>query len=107
MTHKVRPASESHSVGRSLAVMARTLRGRGLLPIGAKSALALAIVLTSLKIAPGLPGIMGAALGLLMRAIAITDMYEFIIPDALTAAGLGLALANAGIHNWGASMEGV
>jgi leader peptidase (prepilin peptidase) / N-methyltransferase len=70
----------------------------------------LVVVLTSLRIAPGLAGLMGAALGLLMLAIALVDMRHFIIPDGLTIAALVLALANAGIHDWDtnlAAMEGV
>ncbi len=42
---------------------------------------------------PALPGLFGAALGLLMLAIAVSDARAFLIPDRLTLAALLLALA--------------
>jgi leader peptidase (prepilin peptidase) / N-methyltransferase len=82
-------------------------RRHGLLTVGGIGAVGLGIVLASLSIAPGLPGLMGAALGLLMLAVAIIDMRLFIIPDALTIAALLLALVDAEIGDWGnlAGME--
>ena len=80
-----------------------------LLTVGGIGAVGLAIILASLSVAPGLPGLMGAALGLLMLAIAVIDMRLFIIPDALTIAALLLALADAGIRDWSnlAGMESI
>jgi leader peptidase (prepilin peptidase)/N-methyltransferase len=49
----------------------------------------------SLVVAPGLGGLFGAGLALLMMWIAITDARRFSIPNAATAAGLGLGLLNA------------
>jgi leader peptidase (prepilin peptidase) / N-methyltransferase len=76
-------------------------RRHGLLTVGGIGAVGLGIVLASLGVAPGLPGLMGAALGLLMLAIAVIDMRLFIIPDGLTVAALLLAVANAATHDWG------
>jgi leader peptidase (prepilin peptidase)/N-methyltransferase len=52
-------------------------------------------VVVSILVAPGLPGLLGAGLAMLMIAIAISDARQFIIPDplALTALGLGLLQA--------------
>jgi len=50
--------------------------------------------LLSIVAAPGLPGLFGAALALLMIAIAIVDARSFIIPDQLSLAAFLLALAN-------------
>ena len=51
----------------------------------------------SLWAAPGVPGWLGAALALIVLAIAVIDARLFIIPDELTVAGLVLALANAAV----------
>jgi leader peptidase (prepilin peptidase)/N-methyltransferase len=61
---------------------------------------AMATVAASVAVAPGMPGVLGAALGLVMLAIAAIDARRFIIPDELTAAGLALALVNAGLDAW-------
>jgi leader peptidase (prepilin peptidase)/N-methyltransferase len=60
--------------------------------------LALAAVATSLWVAPGLRGVLGALLALAMLAISVIDARQFIIPDALTVTALGLALVNAGLQ---------
>jgi leader peptidase (prepilin peptidase) / N-methyltransferase len=57
----------------------------------------LAAMAASIVAAPGLSGILGAGLALLMAAIAIIDARHFIIPNYLNAAACGLALVNAGI----------
>jgi len=49
--------------------------------------------------APDMRGAMGAALALLMTAIAVIDARSFIIPNELNAAGLALALLHAGVQN--------
>jgi len=51
----------------------------------------------SLVVSPGLDGLFGAFLSLLMTAIAITDSRRYIIPNELTAAAFALALLRAGI----------
>jgi leader peptidase (prepilin peptidase)/N-methyltransferase len=63
-------------------------------------AVAVATVAASVAVAPGVPGVLGAALGLVMLAIAAIDARRFIIPDELTAVGLTLALVNAGLDAW-------
>jgi leader peptidase (prepilin peptidase)/N-methyltransferase len=50
----------------------------------------------SLAAAPGPEGVLGAFLGALMLAIAISDYRRYIIPNELTGAAVGLALLRAG-----------
>jgi leader peptidase (prepilin peptidase)/N-methyltransferase len=57
--------------------------------------LALATVVASLTVAPGLIGAFGAGLGMLMLAIAVIDGRRLIIPDPLTAGAFALGLVNA------------
>ena len=54
-----------------------------------------AAVGASIMAAPGPRGFLGAALALIMLAIAAVDARRFIIPNGLNAAGLVLALAYA------------
>jgi leader peptidase (prepilin peptidase) / N-methyltransferase len=68
---------------------------------------AVVAIVASVLAAPGLDGLLGAGLGLLMLAISVIDARHFIIPNALNAAALGLALANAGIQGWETIWEGV
>ena len=56
---------------------------------------AIVCVAASLFIAPDLHGVLGAALALVMLAIAAIDAQHFIIPDELNAAALLLAVVNA------------
>jgi leader peptidase (prepilin peptidase)/N-methyltransferase len=58
---------------------------------------ALIAVAASIKAAPGPAGYLGAALALLMLAIALVDARWFIIPDQLSAAGFALGLINAAV----------
>ncbi len=58
--------------------------------------IALVIIAASVLAAPGLSGMLGAGLGVLMLTIAAIDARYFIIPNALTFAAFGLAVANAG-----------
>jgi leader peptidase (prepilin peptidase) / N-methyltransferase len=60
--------------------------------------LAIAAVAASVLVAPGLSGLFGAGLGILMVAIAVIDARHFVIPDALSATAFGLALVRAGIE---------
>src|SRR5882724_3428034 len=55
----------------------------------------LAAVAASLAAAPGPDGMLGAFLGALMLAIAVSDFRRYIIPNELTGAALGLALLRA------------
>jgi leader peptidase (prepilin peptidase)/N-methyltransferase len=59
---------------------------------------ALLAVGASMAAAPGFEGIFGAALALLMLAIAIIDARQFIIPNILNAAGFMLGLLHAALH---------
>jgi leader peptidase (prepilin peptidase) / N-methyltransferase len=56
---------------------------------------ALAVSLIS---APGMVGVLGAGLALVMLAIAVHDGRSFVIPDELTAAAGGLALLQAAVQ---------
>ncbi len=60
---------------------------------------ALAVIAASVLAAPGLAGVLGAGLGVLMLGIAAIDARHFIIPNVLTFAAFGLALVNAGIED--------
>lgn len=70
---------------------------RGRLASGGLAALGLVGVVISLVAAPGVDGVLGAGLALLMLAIAVVDARRFIIPDSLNAAALVLGLANAAV----------
>jgi leader peptidase (prepilin peptidase)/N-methyltransferase len=61
----------------------------------------------SLVAAPGVDGLFGAFLGLLMFAIAIIDGRRYIIPNELTAAAFALALLRAGTVGADADWLGV
>jgi len=63
--------------------------------IVAVAALGVGGVAASIWAAPGMPGYLGAALALVMLAIAVIDARLFIIPNELTAAAFILALVNA------------
>src|SRR6202035_2024046 len=56
---------------------------------------AVAAALASILVAPGTRGWLGAALALVMCAIALYDARHFVIPDGLNAADLALAMAHA------------
>jgi leader peptidase (prepilin peptidase) / N-methyltransferase len=78
------------------------LAGRGAKPArhgpieyAAFAAIACSVAIASLVAAPGLSGLFGGALGLLMLAVAVVDARAFIIPDKLTIAAFLLALTNA------------
>ncbi|HET6376826.1 MAG TPA: A24 family peptidase [Methylocella sp.] len=74
------------------------------------AALALAaslIAAASLAAAPGLPGVFGGALGIVMLAIAAADARFFIIPDELTACAAALALANAAVSGADSVLDNV
>jgi leader peptidase (prepilin peptidase)/N-methyltransferase len=49
----------------------------------------------SLASAPGLVGVLGAGLALIMLAIAVVDWRSFVIPDGLNLAAVALALLHA------------
>ena len=76
------------------------LRRREAGAIAALAIIAIAAGLVSLLVAPGLAGMLGAALAFDVLAIAWIDVHRFIIPDELTLGALVLGLANAGLDAW-------
>src|SRR5262249_40917124 len=56
-------------------------------------------VVLSISIAPDTRGFLGAALALIVTAIAVIDARYFIIPDSLVLAGLLVALANSAVED--------
>jgi leader peptidase (prepilin peptidase)/N-methyltransferase len=69
---------------------------------------ALATAGASIAAAPGLPGIFGAGLSILMLAIAVTDARNFIIPNSLNAAALVLGLLDAASRaGWDGALSSV
>jgi leader peptidase (prepilin peptidase)/N-methyltransferase len=74
---------------------------------GIVGVVALAAAAASLWYAPGLRGALGAALALVMLAIAVIDARRFIIPDTLSATALVLALMNAGIQDSQTALAGI
>jgi leader peptidase (prepilin peptidase) / N-methyltransferase len=69
--------------------------------------LAVAAGIASVVVAPGLRGLLGAALALSMLAIAVIDASQFIIPNGLVAIALSLGLVHAGVADSAAPMEGI
>jgi leader peptidase (prepilin peptidase)/N-methyltransferase len=67
----------------------------------------LAAVGASLAAAPGPEGVLGAFLGALVLAIAISDFRRYIIPNELTGAAVVLALLRAGTVGPEAGWEAV
>jgi leader peptidase (prepilin peptidase)/N-methyltransferase len=67
------------------------------LGLGGLALLAFIAVAASIRAAVGLPGYLGAALALLMLAIAVIDARWFIIPDQLSVAGFAIGLINAAV----------
>jgi leader peptidase (prepilin peptidase) / N-methyltransferase len=65
--------------------------------LGATGLLAVA---TSLYAAPGIAGLAGAGLGLIMLAVAVIDARRLMIPDELSALALALGLADVGFERW-------
>ncbi len=49
----------------------------------------------SVMLSPGIDGVLGAALSVVMVAIAVADVRSYTIPDELTAVAYALALARA------------
>jgi leader peptidase (prepilin peptidase)/N-methyltransferase len=69
--------------------------------------LALAAAATSLWVAPGFRGVLGALLALIMLWISVIDARQFIIPNPLTATALALALVNAAIQDPESALAGI
>ena len=58
-------------------------------------AIVVAAVAVSIVSAPGMVGLLGACLAIVMVAIAVIDWRDFIIPNTLNAAGFSLGIAHA------------
>ena len=69
--------------------------------------IAVAAVGLSLYLVPGGRGAFGAALALVMIAIAVIDARHFIIPDVLSAVALALGLVHAALDPWQTLLEGL
>jgi leader peptidase (prepilin peptidase) / N-methyltransferase len=86
---------------RNLAPAMRSLpsdpNSRPLVQYGGFGLVGLTVVAASALAAPGLSGIFGAGLGLLMVAVAFIDARHFIIPNSLTLAAFGLGLLAVGV----------
>ena len=91
----------SPGIGASRFVTSATLAGIFVALIAA------AMVYISLESAPGIIGLLGAALALVMLAIAVSDWRSYIIPDWLSLAGAGLALLHAAAQEPGAIVQGI
>jgi leader peptidase (prepilin peptidase) / N-methyltransferase len=72
------------------------------------AAAGLCAIVISVLTAPGLSGILGAGLALVMIAIAVIDARHFLIPNELVLAGivLGLAAALAQPGRWATNVAG-
>jgi leader peptidase (prepilin peptidase) / N-methyltransferase len=78
--------------------------------LAAWAAVGLCTAGVSVLAAPGLPGILGAGLALVMIAIAVIDARHFLIPNECVLAGLVLGLAAAAAEarsgRWVANLAG-
>jgi leader peptidase (prepilin peptidase)/N-methyltransferase len=70
-------------------------------------ALGSAATIASIFAAPGVPGLFGSALGILMLAIAITDARSFMIPNWLVIAAFAIALAETSARGLESILENV
>ena len=61
----------------------------------------------SFVVSPGLRGAFGAALALLMVAVALSDIRHFIVPNALSATAFVLGLIFAGLFDDGPLAEAI
>jgi leader peptidase (prepilin peptidase)/N-methyltransferase len=68
---------------------------------------ALAAGAASLWVAPGLRGVLGALLALAMLAICVIDARQYIIPDALSATALLLAVVSAATADRDTALAGI
>lgn len=72
----------------------------GVAILGAASACAF---VASVLLVPGVQGILGGLLALVVLAVAWVDARTFIIPNWLALAGLAAGLASAGLDEWSAA----
>jgi len=91
-------ATQKSALARSIARIANGIAIPAVRTILLFALIAAAAVAVSITGAPGAIGFLGAALALLMLTIAVIDWRRFIIPNALTAAGLALALVHGAVQ---------
>jgi leader peptidase (prepilin peptidase) / N-methyltransferase len=89
--------TNEHKVAGTLWWSSSNSRWTGVVHLFGLGILAVAIAGASFLAAPGVPGVLGAGLGLLMAAIAVVDGRHFIIPNSLTLSTLALGLINAAL----------
>lgn len=70
-------------------------------------AVALCAFLASLVVVPGLSGLLGGILAVVMAAIAAIDARQFVIPDKLVLAGLALGLLEAAFAQTGSAVANI
>ena len=80
-------------------MMLRSGPGRQNVSVAAAYATVILAAAVSILIVPGLRGLMGAGLAILMLSIAIVDARRFIIPDWLVATAIALGFVSAGIES--------
>jgi leader peptidase (prepilin peptidase)/N-methyltransferase len=76
------------------------VRGRELFKPTLVGAAGLVVVAASLFAAPGIAGLAGAGLGLIMLAVAVVDARHLVIPDELSALAFALGLADVAFERW-------
>lgn len=69
--------------------------------------LAVVMAVVSLLSAPDFAGILGAILGVVLLMIAVIDWQYFIIPNALSAAGVSLAMVHAAVQGPGTMLASI
>jgi leader peptidase (prepilin peptidase) / N-methyltransferase len=84
-------------LGRSIDKIAPAFAGRGMPASLGLGVVIIAAVAVSVVIAPGVRGVFGAALALLMLAIAVVDARRFVILNELTVAALTLGLLQVAV----------
>jgi leader peptidase (prepilin peptidase)/N-methyltransferase len=67
----------------------------------------IAAAVASIWLVPGLSGLLGAGLALIMLTIAIADFRHLIIPNELTVAALAVAIFNAAVADASSVVEAV
>jgi len=87
-------AARKSALARSIARIAHGIAIPAIRTILLFGLFAVAAVVVSIAGPPGTMALSGAALALLMLTIAVIDWRRFVIPNALTAAGLALALVH-------------
>ena len=94
---------EARALGRASPAFAQ----RGIAERIGIAVVAIAAVAVSIRAAPGVPGFLGAALALIMLAVAVVDQRRFIIPNELTAAAAALGIVYAGIAEPDATAQAI